>query len=236
MNIAVVSLFRNMVGRIDPYMAQIDTLQRHVWLDSTDHTVRVIAVTGDNTDATEDELQVSANRYRVPLSIVKCNHGLQVFPSCEDPNRLAALTKVLMAGMRAVSHDKYGDDVVLYVESDLIWNPHQVGSIIDMAYRRDGYFDIIAPMIFCGDGSQFYDVWGFRHDGARFSWDAPYTHDLLYGGITELDSVGSCFACRAKVAEKVTPIGKLALVSWCNGARAQGYQVGVAQGFRVSHP
>jgi hypothetical protein len=236
-NIVVVSAFRDMVGRTDHYMAQIDALQRHAWKDSTAHTIRVAAITGDDIDGTETALMISASRYRIPISITRHDTNKPHYPSIEHTERLEALTGVMKAGMHAVRVGPLAD-VVLYIESDLLWDPHQVGSIIDMAYRREQGFDIIAPMIFCGTGAQFYDIFVYRKDGARFSPHPPYTHGMRLGAheITEVDSVGSCLAFRAELALVVKPIGSECLISWCNGARAQGYRVGVAHGFRVNHP
>jgi hypothetical protein len=254
MNICIISAFRNMSGRIHRYMAQVRELQNHARRDNQNHRIRVVAVTGDNTDDTERELLSLAGMFDIAdIKIVNYDTHKPLYPSIEHKERLEALTGVMKAGMGAVApaprrgetvsyHPGVNlagikfDDVVLCVESDLLWEPHQVGSIIDMAYRREQGFDIIAPMVFAGD--MFYDVFVFRKDGARFSPHPPYTHGMKLGAheITEVDSVGSCLAFRAELARTIKPIGDECLISWCNGARAQGYRVGVAQGFKVSHP
>lgn len=227
MRITVVSSFRNMAGRIEPYFARVCALQSHAGAAM----VRVIAVEGDSTDGTAAELARAAGRMAVPLTLVEHSHGKRVFGSTEEPERLRALTGVMMAGMDAVES---ADDGVIVVESDLLWHPHQVGSVLDLAMRREGGFDVVAPMVFAG--RHFYDTWGFRKGGERFGPFRPHHSALTVVGLTEMDSVGSCLAMRGEVARRVRPIGDEAIVSWCAGARAAGYRIAVAPEFSVEHP
>lgn len=204
--------------------------------------LRVVAVEGDSTDDTKDQLESASKAFNAPfpVEVVTHNHGKREFSSTEDTDRLEALTGVMKAGMSTVDSSK--DDVVLYVESDLIWNPHQVGSLIDMAQRQDYGFDIFAPMVWAGKDKQnrriFYDIWGFRKKGGdRFSPFFPYC-DFFINMLRkiEVDSAGSCLAFRAEIAEKVQVSGSNGLVSWCESARNQGYRIAVAPQFYVEHP
>lgn len=222
----MVSAFRNARGYLDRYFRQIAALKSHA---GPAHHIRVVAMEGDSRDDTPKYLR---QPHCVPVEVVTYNHGLREFSSTEDRDRLSALTRVMTTGMAAVLDT---DDVVLYVESDLVWEPHQVGSIIDLAYRREDGFDILSPLVFAG--SDFYDVWGFRGlDEERFAPYPPYHSQLQPAGITEVSSAGSCLAFRAEVAWSVEPIGEEGLVSWCRGARELGMRVGVAADFRVYHP
>jgi hypothetical protein len=222
MNIVVISAFRNMAGRIKRYMRQVDELRNSL---PADH-VRVVAVEGDSVDRTASILK----EYPY-MTVVTHNHNQRVFGSTEAPERLKALTGVMMAGWGGVRDD---DDVLLYVESDLLWSADEVAPLLESASgRRDGY-DIVAPLVFAGD--YFYDVWGFRKDGVRFSPIPPFHADLATTGITEVDSVGSCFAVGAQLAAKVSPVGEEALVSWCRGAKELGLRIGVAAEHRIHHP
>lgn len=242
MNIVIVSSFRNMSGRINRYFQRAHALLEHVRQASGDHNVRVVAVEGDSFDETELELAHMAELWLVPVDVVKHEHGKRVFGSTEDAERLEALTGVMKAGLQRVNHarpkkDTPADDVMLYVESDLLWKPHQVGSIIDIAFERREDFDIVAPLTFAG--SAFYDIWGYVGlDGERFSPFAPYHSDLDRDGISEVKSVGSCFAMRAEAVAKVGTkfTGKLALRSFCEAARRKKLRIGVASLFRVDHP
>lgn len=223
MNIVLVSAFRNMGGRIARYLEQVLALKAH-------HTVRVAAIEGDSIDDTAGELVRISGAMGVPLTVYTHNHGKHVFGSTEDPARFAALMGVMMAGMHAVNGT---DEIVVCVESDLTWATYDMLALIDAVHRAKDT-DIVAPMVFAG--ARFYDTWAFRKSGTRFTASAPYHSELGASGVTEVDSVGSCLAMRAKVAQTVIPIGQQCIVSWCAGARAQGYSIGVAARLRVSHP
>lgn len=231
MNIVVVSAFRNATHLIPRYMRQVRALAAHA---GAGNNVRVVAVEGDSTDATRDMLMSELSTIHESELLVH-EHGLRVFGSTEDSDRLEALQGVMMAGMASV---RTSDDVVLYVECDIIWSPHVVGSLIDRVYYRDSDtthpYEILAPLVFAGD--LFYDVFAFRKDAARFSPFPPYHADLSPTGITEVDSVGSCLVFRAELAATVQPVGALGLVSWCEGARAVGHRIGVAPEYKVRHP
>lgn len=240
MNIAIVSAFRNSSSRLLRYFLQVQSLLDHAKRSDPNAKIRVIAVEGDSTDRTRHELRNAKKVFNVPFKVdlVVHDHGKREFSSTEDVDRLEALTGVMKAGMSAVD---FRDDVVLYVESDLIWHPHQVGSLIDMALRQDYGFDIFAPMIWSGKdhlGQRiFYDIWGFRKNGARFSPFYPYSSEYLNNlHLSEIDSAGSCLAFRSEIAEKVVVSGSNGLVSWCESARKQGYRIAVAPQFYVEHP
>lgn len=230
MRIVILSAFRNAGHFIDRYFRQVTALRKHA---GNKASIRVVAVHGDSVDKTESKLSWYLDPVTYGDQLVAHHHGKKIFVSDESPERLRALTRVMQTMLAQVNPAI--DDVVLYVESDLIWQAHNVGSIIDLAYRRQDGFDIVAPMIFAGPN--FYDVWGFRKDGQRFGPYWPY-----HGGldnkklINEVDSVGSCLAFRAEVAARVKPVGEEGLYSWCTGARVQGYRVGVSTRFRVEHP
>ena len=51
----------------------------------------------------------------------------------------------------------------------------------------------------CSDGQRFYDTWGHRRGGQRFSAWPPY-HPDLGSDIIEIDSAGSCFAMSSTAA------------------------------------
>lgn len=233
MRIVVVSAFRDMSRRVSPYMRRVAALARHV---GGSHSVRCVAVWGDCRDDTERVLTREAARFGVDVGLINHETGKPNHGSCEHPERLAALTNVLMAGLTRIDER---DDVALWVESDLLWEPHDVGSVIDMAWRRDSNFDIVAPFIYCGTGEQFYDIWGFRGlDGRRWSPMPPYHRDVARAKhpLIEVSTVGSCLAMNAHRVIGVEPVGADALVSWCAGARQAGLRIAAAREFRVEHP
>lgn len=221
MNIVVGSAFRNSVHYLGRYFAQIDALRKHF---DPAHTVRVIAVEGDSKDKTRKILP------RPGVEVVTAAHGGPVYGSTEHSERMIALSKVGNSIFGAV---KDTDDVLVYVESDLLWDPQTINSLIEKAITQEGGFDVFAPLIFAGQC--FYDVWGFRKDGARFSPFAPY-HSGMNGSLTEIDSAGSCLVMRSIVARECRIRNDYCLVGWCEDARAHGYRIAVCSDLRIHHP
>lgn len=230
MNIVIGSAFRDSAGRqVTRYLEQVMALKIHA---GPAHTVRVIAAEGDSKDFTRLELLSGAAKLGLSFEVVNASHGGPRYSSTESTDRLTALSKVGNTIFDAV---KDSDDVLVYVESDLIWDAHTIGSLIDAAYEARGGFTIFAPLVFAG--SHFYDVWAYRGlDGERFSPFAPYHRSLQRTGFTEVSSAGSCLVMRAKIARTVRITDDNALVGWCLNARKEGCQIAVWPEFRIEHP
>lgn len=227
MNIVIGSAFRNSAHYVPRYLDQVAQLKKHA---GPKHSIRVIAVEGDSSDNTEGALMLSSMAKHITMQVVKHEHGQPWFGSTENTERLKALSQVGNAIFNSV---RDSDDVLVYVESDLLWDFHTIGSLIDMAERRDGGFDVFAPMVFAG--SFFYDIWGFRKNGERFVPMKPY-HIGMEIGLTEVDSVGSCLVMRGEIARKCRIRNDYCLVGWCEDARANGYRIAVHPDFVVRHP
>lgn len=225
MNVVLGSAFRNSARpHVARYMAQAAALRDAL---GPAHGFRVRAVEGDSTNDTPGLLRAEAAMRLVPLDLATCAHGGPVFGSTEDPARMAALSGVGNAILDGVT-DR--DDVLVYVESDLIWQPT---TMLRLAAQLGPGRDVMAPMPFAGD--HFYDVWAFRVNGTRFGPFAPYYHQLRLDQPTPVDSVGSCLVMRAEVARRVRMTDG-AIVQFCANARAQGYQIFCDARERVSHP
>ena len=225
MNIVVCSACRNseMSGHLPLYFAQVQALQR-----AHEGAVRLLAVEGDSFDNTATWLQKYADASRIELELVTRSHGGPVYGSTEHPSRMAALSIV---GNGVFEHVRPGDDVLVYVESDLIWDAE---TILRLASRLGPGVDVVAPLVFAGP--HFYDVWGYRKDGVRFSPFSPYHSDLLTDGLTAVDSVGSCLVMRAEVARQCRIINGACLVGFCADVRQKGFQVFVDATARIEHP
>lgn len=227
MQIVIGSAWRNSAHRAQRYMSQVVALAVHAGVD---HRVRVLAVEGDSKDATREALTAAAAAIGLPLQLETLNHGGPWFGSTEAPERLRALSRVGNKVFESVAAD---DDVLVYVESDLVWDAHTIGTLIDRAARRDGGFDVFAPLVFAG--GNFYDVWGFRGlDFTRFAPFPPY-HNSLRGELTEVSSAGSCLVMRGEIARAIRITNDYCLVGWCEQARKAGYRIAVDPTFRVSH-
>jgi hypothetical protein len=227
MNIVVGSAFRNAAHRLDKYFAQVCALREQLYGEGD---VRLIAAEGDSVDGTRDALVRLAHRNSLNLQLPECSHGGPAFGSTEAPERMKALSKVGNAIFNSVRSD---DDVLLYVESDLLWSPVVARQILVQAAIRESDFDVFAPLIFAGE--HFYDIWGYRKNGERFSPFPPY-HAELGAGLTEVDSVGSCFATRSAVALSCRIRNDGALVDFCEDVRRHGFKIAVDPMLRVEHP
>lgn len=224
-NVVMGSAFRNSAANIPTYMARASRLQEALVEEFGCYCFfRIVAAEGDSTDGTRDALQTWATRVGLgaSLKITPCDHGGPVFGSTEEPERLKALSKVGNAIFESV---RPFDDVLLYVESDLRWEPEALVKLVHHALERPDGFDIYAPLVMAGPA--FYDVWAFRGlDGRRFSPFAPY-YPGLDGTFFEVGSVGSCLAMKASVARECRIRDDNCLVGWCADARRCCYRIAV---------
>jgi hypothetical protein len=124
-------------------------------------------------------------------------------------------------------------DVLVYIESDLLWRPKPILALIEQLVA--GETDIVAPLVFAGEA--FYDIFAFRAQGERFSPFPPYHRGFAEGADRlEVESAGSCLVMRGDVA-RACRIGETeGLVSFCADARAKGYRIWVDRRVRIDHP
>lgn len=229
MNVVIGSAFRNASYYLDRYFQQIDALRQ-----LCPYGFRLIAVEGDSTDNTEQRLRELATRYQLPIQLVTCNHGGPWYGSVESKDRMIALSQVGNAIFESVH---WTDDILVYVESDLIWDAHTMKTLIECAARREKGYDIFAPMVFAG--RNFYDIWAFRKNGERFIPFPPYHRDLLKKGThewTEVDSAGSCLVMRGVVACTARIRDNNCLVGWSEDAREKGFKIATCPDLRIQHP
>jgi hypothetical protein len=233
MRIVVGSAFRDTPPwRAERYFDRVAALREHA---RSGHSVRVIAAEGDSTDDTRAILAREAARCRLDVAFPECRTGAPRYGSTEEPARMRALSIVANAIMGAVEPE---DDVLVYVENDIVWDPHTIGSLIDAARERRDGIDVWSPMVMAG--AAFYDVWAFRGlDGARFAPFSPFHSGfgerLAVGLPLEVSSVGSCLVMRAEVARAVRIANGGALVDWCEQARLAGFRIAAWPAFSVQH-
>jgi glycosyltransferase involved in cell wall biosynthesis len=224
-NVVIVSFFRNSArkGHLVPFFKQVRALREA--LGDKYHT-RLVAVEGDSDDRTITTIETLATQINISLSMGYYSHGLREFGSTEHPTRLYHLSRLGNVGLSMV---KESDDVVLYVESDLIWDASTIVKLLDHNV------DMVSPLVFAGDN--FYDVFCYRDlQGNRFSPFPPYSSSLLPYGLTEVSSVGSCIVMKAVVARNCRiPEGEV-LIGFCARARESGYHIYVDPLARVNHP
>lgn len=229
MNIVVGSAFRApSPGHADRYFHQIACLVKHA---GSGHNIRAEVVWGDSPQKTLNTLETFARRWEVKATFTEFNHGQPWFGSTESPVRMRHLSDV---GNKILEQVKPTDDIMVYVESDLVWDPHTIGTLIDTVHENRAGFDVIAPMIFAGRA--FYDIWAFRKGGERFGPFPPYHHMIPSTGFTSVDSAGSCLVMRGEVARNARMRNGGALVDWCADAIGQNFKIGVALEQKVYHP
>lgn len=230
MNLVIGSAFRNSAcrGQVQVYFNQVARLQEAVRV--LGHSLALIAVEGDSVDSTRGDLLRYADALNLPLRLEICEHGKPEFGSTEAPERMEALSNI---GNAILAQVRESDDVLFYVESDLLWRAETFLRL--MALLEPRRVDVIAPLIFAG--AAFYDIWGFRGtDGSRFGPFHPYHASLKLSEPTEVGSVGSCLVMGAKVARQTRiPKGE-ALVGFCRIARELGFRVWTDARERVDHP
>lgn len=242
MNIVLGSAFRNAAGgQISRWMSQCKALSDSLASDTarwllgvgTDESVgfRLIAVEGDSTDNTKEQLMNDWLKIGCHLDLITCNHGKRVFGSTEEADRLEALSQVGNAILSSVNKT---DDILIYIESDLIWEPYTIVSLID---RVKNGCDVVAPLIFAGNN--FYDIFVYRGlDGERFSPFPPYHKHLALSETLpiEVESAGSCLVMRAEVTRKCKIRDNNALLGFCKDVRENGYHIFVDPTQRIYHP
>lgn len=231
MKFIVLSFFRNSAGaQIERFMKQCKALQNKL---PEVYELNLVAVYGDCTDNTKQELIDLAKEFHITLHLVEHNHGGPVFGSTEALERMKALSGVGNAGLDKAHELTRGNGKVFYVESDLIWDADVVvrlSKALDMHVEADA----IAPLVFAGQ--HFYDVFAFRgKDGERFAPFPPY-HSSMNGKAVEVSSVGSCFIMEAWMLHDTRIADGGALPGFWKAARAHNYRVFVDPAEKVWHP
>ena len=227
MKIAIGSAFRNSAGRhISRYMNQVDNL--HSYLNTLGWQLRIIAVEGDSTDRTRQELTTFGQGLGIPFELVTRNHGKKVFGSTEEPERMKALSYVGNGILESVREE---DDALIYVESDLLWSPTTMVSLLQ---KLGPGIDCISPLIFAGQA--FYDIWAFRKNGHRFGPFHPFHGDLKFDEPTACDSTGSCLVMKGEVARACRIIDDEALVGFGRDVWAKGFTLYCDARERIFHP
>ena len=229
MNVTLCSAFRNASGYIDRYFKQVHGLEDA--LEARGDSFRLIVGEGDSTDDTWDKVLHGA--WQFVGAIDRYSHGGQDYGSVVNAERFANLAKVWNRIWNYIPADA---DAVLFVESDLIWEPATLLALLDdlaehpavapmVMLRREGYHPAF-----------FYDNWGYWRNGVQISIMPPYFADMPPNGeLLELDSAGSCMAIRGDVARRVTWPGDV-IRGVCRQIREGGDSVWLNPKVSVTHP
>lgn len=231
MKIVVCTAFRNATAHLDRYLAQLGGLRR---LLAPQGTLHPIWVEGDSTDATWERLLDDAPRLNARL--IAYDHGGPVYGSVVHPERFRQLAQVANVMWRQIPADA---DVVLLLDGDLFWQPEAIVALINHL----GEYPAVAPMVlhasdpglYSGPGPFWYDTYGFRRNGVRFTNEPPY-HPDLDGQMLQLDSAGGCLAIRGEPARGLVWPEEDVVLGFCRNLVARGGSIFLDPTLSVFHP
>jgi hypothetical protein len=231
MILTIGSIFRNATGYLKHYFDQVVQLHGHLYPLSA---VQLVLVEGDSTDSTWDDLSAQIERIR-PLGIrsrlVKREHGGPVFGSIDNEQRWRNISYACNGVFENLPKVF---DAMIYVESDLLWQPQTVLALVEHLKTVPA----VSPMSFHRDGF-FYDIWGYRRNGICFTPSPPYHPDLAGApdNLLPIDSAGSCIAMRAEVARQARfAYPEQGILGFCRSIYDHGYSLHLDPNQRVIHP
>jgi hypothetical protein len=227
MNVCLCSSFRNSAAYIDRYFEQVEGLG--CLLAARQDRLQLILGYGDSTDNT-GELLFEAASFACGALLVECNHGGPWFGPVVDAQRFRQLAFVANRVWKCVPGDA---DAVLWVESDLIWQPATLVALINDLEAVPA----VAPMVMDGPES-FYDVWAYRRRGRNFTKQPPYHRDLADcdEDLLTLESAGSCVAVRGRYARQLCFPEEDVFAGFCHQLRQIGGSVWLNRWAFVCHP
>jgi hypothetical protein len=226
MNIALCAMFQNATEYLQRYAMQVKSLRDA----APQHEFDMILAEGDSTDG--DATWRSLNDL-FPGKAFKRVHGGQIYGPIDVTQRWLQISFVMDGVFERVRPEH---EAVIWVESDLIWEPATLLKLLDHIQKPG--VDAAVPMIWMRGA--FYDIWGYRRDGIRFTNNPPY-HRLFsippVNGLYLLDSGGGCVAMRGEIARscRCRPPA-LAAVGFYQDMRVHGWRVWLDPTLSISHP
>ncbi len=224
MNIVIASAFRNASAYITRYRAQVGALCPA--LRSDGHAPRLLLTYGVSEDDTGALLL--ADGWPAPCRLLANLDGGPMFGSIDTRERWSQLARVWNALLAEVEADA---DVFMLVESDLRWDAATIVRV--MGHLGEGIDGCTAMVRFEG---RFYDTFGHRKKGQKFSPFPPYHPDFPSSGLTEMDSGGSLWVVKAEYARNARFTEDLGIVGWCNNMRAIGAHLWLDTEAWIEHP
>lgn len=249
--ISIWSQFRNSAGQhIELYQQRIDAL------DYPSNLIKLYLCEGDSDDDTLTQLE--AWSIKDPrIRIVKHDTGIPHYAHSPRPARMKAVSENGNVGWDVIAEDNQTllhqgncdllpsgdftvtlrDNFALMLESDLLYNPDLLRSLIE---RRPAEADIFSPFVWIEvDGAlRFYDIWAYRLKGEMFQPTSPEWYFSRYGsGLLEVDSVGSVVLFRMNLITEGLRLGEAdCILGMCNEARRRGYRIFVDPTINILHP
>lgn len=221
MNLRIGSMWRDSAAYIDTSIAQYEKLVG--LFEERGDTARFAFVENDSTDDTLDRLLAFTP------DVVTVSDNCPYFPSSDFRERWRHLAWVANHTIDQITPD---DDVFLYVESDLAWEPEDLVRLVDHLSE----VDVCSALNLRANGS-YYDIWGSKGiDGRRFSFAPPYHPSLDADGLVEVQSMAGCTAMVAEVARLCRFSPDDCYRGWNRAMRLAGFRVWCDPTIRVIHP
>lgn len=215
MNITLCSAFRDSTPYLSTYFNQVNALDYE--LHKQGHKLQMVWGEGDSIDGTLKML--SGAKFRFRATVVDCTHGGAAIGSVVSEERFKQLGYVGQCIWSAIPDNS---DAVVWVESDLLWQPATLAGLIDNLEE----YPAISPMVMLdragwGSGVNFYDTFVFRKDGTHFTHRKPYHPGYVADRPFQVDSAGSVLAMRGDIAKRIVVDERVLL-----GVCAQIYEMG----------
>lgn len=232
MNICLCSAFRDSEPYLDRYVAQVDALGRMI--TARGDRFAMVWGEGDSEDQTLKRLILAAEGIPWPVRRVDCTHGGRRYGSVVAAERFRQLAYV---GRQIFATVPPGADVVIYVESDLIWRPETMTGLIEhlipgvmadpVPYSRPAPITAVAPPVLLNrrgwPPTSWYDTLAFVADGQHFTHRRPWHPATVGQTRIQLDTAGSCLAMRADWARLAgAQMGERLLMGMCEQFREWG--------------
>jgi hypothetical protein len=207
MNITLCSSFRTSYDYLRRYYQQALALRDR--LQARGDALRFVWGEGDSVDGTLTLLRIMAGELG-NVRIVDCTHGGPAFGSVVNAARFKQLAYVAKRIWAAIPADT---DVMVWVESDLVWDAATMVSLIDHCTPYPGSsiepYPAISPMVFLQRAGwrkdSFYDTFAaVGLDGQHFDHHAPYHASYDPSRPFQVRSMGSCMAMRGEIARRIT--------------------------------
>lgn len=229
MNVVVGSMFRDSVNDLPAYFTLVEFLRK--MLQERGDALRVVAVENDSTDETWDVLDHWLFGTFADGVLIKASDGCPYYPSTDHQPRWQHIAWVCNQILDEMTPD---DDVLAYIESDLVWDPAEILSLIDRAYGTTTAWTGAIYHEECG--TRWYDTWGTTLDGEPFRGAAPPYHSKWTGEPMRVDTCASVLVCPVALARETrfSPID--AFRGWTREINERGGEVWLDPKVGVVHP